>query len=292
MARQEIDLTTPQPNGKMGEPTKSAWTKVNDMTAELYPLAENAMQNTGGNINGTVILTPNGTDTVPSGGGVLPIYSEARVPNVDRILLTGYKFSTGGWETFDWTVYRSVDDNTQGSIRFQGSSNGIFGSGIVFGSSGNDRWGITSVGDFVPASDNSYSIGSASRRASVVFSATGSINTSDARDKTSLKVLSEREINASIQIANEIGLYKFLESVEKNGESARSHVGLTVQKAINILESNGLNPFDYAFICHDEWSYGDESFDKYGFRVDQLNLFITAGINARLKRLEDIILDK
>lgn len=36
MARQEIDLTTPQPNGKMGEPTKAAWQKVNDMTAEIY----------------------------------------------------------------------------------------------------------------------------------------------------------------------------------------------------------------------------------------------------------------
>lgn len=36
MARQEIDLTTPQPNGKMGEPTKVAWGKVNDMTAEIY----------------------------------------------------------------------------------------------------------------------------------------------------------------------------------------------------------------------------------------------------------------
>lgn len=36
MARQEIDLTTPQPDGKMGEPTKAAWQKVNDMTLELY----------------------------------------------------------------------------------------------------------------------------------------------------------------------------------------------------------------------------------------------------------------
>lgn len=36
MARQEIDLTTPQPNGKMGEPTKAAWEKVNDMTAEIF----------------------------------------------------------------------------------------------------------------------------------------------------------------------------------------------------------------------------------------------------------------
>lgn len=36
MARQVIDLTTPQPGGRQGEPTASAWAKVNDMTAELY----------------------------------------------------------------------------------------------------------------------------------------------------------------------------------------------------------------------------------------------------------------
>lgn len=41
MARQEIDLTTPQPGGKMGEPTKAAWEKVNDMTLELYAQVEN-----------------------------------------------------------------------------------------------------------------------------------------------------------------------------------------------------------------------------------------------------------
>ena len=40
MARQEIDLTTPQPNGKMGEPTKSAWEKVNSMTLELYEASD------------------------------------------------------------------------------------------------------------------------------------------------------------------------------------------------------------------------------------------------------------
>lgn len=39
MARQVIDLTTPQPNGKMGEPTKSAWEKTNDNFAELYSIS-------------------------------------------------------------------------------------------------------------------------------------------------------------------------------------------------------------------------------------------------------------
>jgi len=50
MARQEIDLTTPQPNGKMGEPTKSAWEKVNDMTQELYAGLDKSMQFSGKNI--------------------------------------------------------------------------------------------------------------------------------------------------------------------------------------------------------------------------------------------------
>lgn len=57
MARQEIDLTTPQPNGKMGEPTKSAWEKVNDMTAELYPLAEGALPKSGGVVSGDITST-------------------------------------------------------------------------------------------------------------------------------------------------------------------------------------------------------------------------------------------
>lgn len=50
MARQEIDLTTPQPNGKMGEPTKSAWEKVNDMTEELYAGIDSSSQLPGRNM--------------------------------------------------------------------------------------------------------------------------------------------------------------------------------------------------------------------------------------------------
>lgn len=70
MARQEIDLTTPQPNGKMGEPTKSAWNKVNDMTAELYPLATSAVPNSGGTIFGTLTVDlDDGTPAYLATGG-------------------------------------------------------------------------------------------------------------------------------------------------------------------------------------------------------------------------------
>lgn len=61
MARQEIDLTTPQPNGKMGEPTKSAWEKVNDMTLELYagigPESQNKIINSSFQVN--YVAAPN-----------------------------------------------------------------------------------------------------------------------------------------------------------------------------------------------------------------------------------------
>lgn len=81
MARQVIDLTTPQPNGRMGEPTKSAWEKVNDMTAELYPLTEGALQKTGGNVTGTIessariLAAGSGAPNVGSGAAGYGVHS-------------------------------------------------------------------------------------------------------------------------------------------------------------------------------------------------------------------------
>ncbi|UZM14840.1 hypothetical protein LZV00_03345 [Pseudomonas kielensis] len=52
----------------------------------------------------------------------------------------------------------------------------------------------------------------------------------------------------------EIGVYQWLASVEEKGpEAARLHVGMTVQKAMSILEDEGLDPFRYGMICYDEW---------------------------------------
>lgn len=83
MARQEIDLTTPQPNGKMGEPTKSAWEKVNNMTEELYSFynlptsiayAETTSSYTaggaGGNVPGLAVTfqAPAGSFNITFGG--------------------------------------------------------------------------------------------------------------------------------------------------------------------------------------------------------------------------------
>lgn len=64
MARQEIDLTTPQPNGKMGEPTKSAWEKVNDMTEELYAGLNNSTIISYGETTTTFNVTAGGANII------------------------------------------------------------------------------------------------------------------------------------------------------------------------------------------------------------------------------------
>ena len=182
----------------------------------------------------------------------------------------------------------------------------------------------------MPSADNSINLGSSSLRFGTVYAGTGTINTSDAREKTSIAQFTENEISASIQLAQEIGTYQFLDSIETKGDSARVHIGMTVQRAIEIMEVHGLDPFRYGFICFDEW--GDEfkehpaeyeqidipavldedgneiepawyeqgniikeawqeqtqkAGSRFGFRTDQLLMFIARGQEARIANIEN-----
>lgn len=160
---------------------------------------------------------------------------------------------------------------------------------------------------FAPTADNTHSLGDVTGRWSEVFAGNDTINTSDAREKTEIAPFTFDEIEASKQLANEIGTYKFLASIEAKGDSARTHIGLTVQKAIEIMAANNLDPMSYGFICFNSWdeeveaildSEGEavldeneqptyevtkEAGDRYGVRYNQLNQFILAGFNARLE---------
>ncbi|WFR77822.1 tail fiber domain-containing protein [Janthinobacterium rivuli] len=154
-----------------------------------------------------------------------------------------------------------------------------------------------------PTSDNSTGCGAPSNRFSMVYAATGAINTSDARLKTAIRPMDEAEISAAIAIAESVGTYKWLESIQAKGIEARRHVGATVQGIMAIMEQNGLDPFEYGFICFDSWDEeyshrapvdgeggGDvrvrEAGDLYSLRNDQLNLFIACGLMARMAKTE------
>ena len=145
---------------------------------------------------------------------------------------------------------------------------------------------------FLPSPDGSKTLGRSVNRWSVVYAVTGTINTSDAREKTAVLPLTAAEIAAARDLAREIGTYQWLASVaEKGADKARRHVGLTVQRAIEIMESHGLEPMRYGFICYDEWgaSVDGDAGDRYSFRYDQLNLFIARGLEARITALEEAL---
>ena len=203
-----------------------------------------------------------------------------------------------------------------------GSYNLTFGTTASTGSDAVERMRIDKSGNITPGSDNTQTLGSASFRWSEVFAGTGTINTSDAREKTSVRGMTKSEVSAAKDLSKEIGIYQFLAAVEKKGDEARRHVGLTVQRAIEIMAAHGLEPFNYGFICFDAWDdifvehaevlavkaveeseeseaveaveareawteKTREAGDRYAFRYDQLNLFIARGIEARLSDLED-----
>lgn len=192
-----------------------------------------------------------------------------------------------------------------------------------FNVTGGQASGVTGIyfgGHTQPASDNTTTLGSAVFRWSVVYAGTGAINTSDAREKTAVVPLMDAEVRAACRLAREVGGFQFLASIsEKGSQVARRHIGMTVQRAMQVMSEEGLDPLRYAFICRDAWGesrrtepaftrrhpllLSDDGHplmeeiapareivtpagDRYGFRVDQLLLFIARGLAAQQDRIE------
>lgn len=167
-----------------------------------------------------------------------------------------------------------------------------------------DRWNFTSDGSLSPASDNAYPIGSSGSRVTSIFATNGTIQTSDARMKTEVRAMTSQELSAAKEIAKEVGFFKWLERVETEGEMARWHAGITVQRVIEIMEKNGLDAVKYGIVCHDIWDESvnisadpdDESKivetiipagDRYSLRYSELNVFIARGLEQRISELEE-----
>lgn len=196
--------------------------------------------------------------------------------------------------------------NSAGGCMWAESAVLRFGTGMF--SSGTPPVLDVQAGFVTPATDNVTNLGSFNRRWSNVYAATGAIQTSDADHKTPVVPMTANQILAASQLAREIGAYKFLDAVAEKGDAARDHIGMTVQRAIEVLESHQLNPFAHGFICHDEWdeqvidhpAIQDEdgtlvaaayteirpAGSIYSFRADELNYFIARGLAARLDALE------
>lgn len=135
--------------------------------------------------------------------------------------------------------------------------------------------------NILPSTDNSKDLGSAGLRMRTIYAGTGSINTSDAREKTFLSI-EDAERSAALEIKANIRKYKFNDAVALKGDNARIHYGVSAQNVSEIMTSHGLDATQYGFFCYDEWEAeldpeGVEVLpagNRYGIRYDELLTFI------------------
>lgn len=132
-----------------------------------------------------------------------------------------------------------------------GSSAG-FGNQLRFSSNGSEFLILTPAGALLPGTDNTQPLGSGSLRMSTIFAGTGTINTSDQHEKTALRKLNAKERAAAKDLAKEIGVFQWLDAVERKGEDgARLHVGIIAQRVEAIFNAHGLDPWRYGMLCRD-----------------------------------------
>lgn len=215
-----------------------------------------------------------------------------------------------------WFLFRNL-----GSVKASIRAN-VYGSDfMVFATGSNvDRLQLDSL-RLTPTSDNVLTLGTGSLRWSVVYAATGTINTSDEREKVWRGAATEAELRAAKRIAVELGFYQWADAVKEKGDVARFHFGARAQQVWAIMADEGLVdpivdglPGDtpYAFLCFDQWDETPEvpaidevcddegeivvpampakpaipAGDRFGVRVDQLTLFLIAAQEQRIAALE------
>jgi len=189
------------------------------------------------------------------------------------------------------------------------------------GAAPTEKLRITNIGAVRPGADNAQTIGTSSFRWSTVFATTGTINTSDEREKEWRGALTDAELRAARRIAGELGFYRWLDAIAEKGDAARYHFGARAQKVWEIMADEGLvDPIvdglpgvtPYAFLCFDQWDEtpaipprpaqrGEDGSiiapaqlavpavpagNRFGLRVDQLTLFLVAAQEQRLLALE------
>ncbi|MBN7139005.1 hypothetical protein A7A76_07840 [Lysobacter enzymogenes] len=290
MAKQLIVLGTP-PGGADGDTIRAAFDKVNQNFSENYATLGN-------------LVDESGKVTAKSG---LAVTGAATVSN--GLSVTGTTSSTG-----DSTV--GGRSKVAGN-HFNGTTLGMPcvlsapGTSIALRPNGADSTskqavvradGVVTFGyHIVPVVDNSGYCGvPAGGRWEVVCAVTGTINTSDAREKTAVHPLTPAECAAAQQLAGEIGTYQWLQAVQAKGYDARVHVGQTVQRIMQVMQQHGLDPFRYGFVCYDSW--GDEpavvdaegleiqpareAGDRYSLRPDEFSMFLCRGLASRLADVE------
>lgn len=147
----------------------------------------------------------------------------------------------------DGTAIARVAGSVAGGVIFGAETN----HDMILMANASERWRVLTTGPLRPSVDNSYSLGTASFRASVIYAGTGTINTSDARLKTDIRDLSDAEKRAAARCRDLVKAYRFIDAVAEKGDAARIHFGVIAQEVEAAFVEEGLDAWRYGVMCSD-----------------------------------------
>jgi hypothetical protein len=189
--------------------------------------------------------------------GVMPIRDVS-------VRLDNNKFFSGSKADASNQLLLGVD--TSNNTVLECASGGVY----AFRINGVNR-ALLSPTAFTAGADNVQSLGSNAVRWSVVYAATGTINTSDGTTKQQIRDLSDAEKAVALRCKGLLKAFKFNDSVETKTDGARWHFGIVAQDVKAAFEAEDLNAEDYGVFCSDTLEDGSV---RLGVRYDELFAFI------------------
>tara|TARA_R110000744_G_scaffold171460_1_gene289968 strand:- start:145 stop:945 length:801 start_codon:yes stop_codon:yes gene_type:complete len=128
----------------------------------------------------------------------------------------------------------------------------VFTHDLLFGRNNNVELVLGSSA-FRPNTNGTRNLGGGSYRWQQLYSATTTINTSDAISKQDVEEISEAEARVALACKGLMRKFRFIDAVEKKGDDARIHFGIIAQDLQAAFAAEGLDAGRYAMFCSDTW---------------------------------------
>lgn len=188
----------------------------------------------------------------PTTGNVVVSVATANDTSTAGIVSTTTQ-TFGGAKTFSSTLTANGFLSSNTAYNYT-STTSTFGSAFAVSFDISTARAFNIAASFINAgSDNVSSCGSVGVRWTVVYAATGTINTSDANSKQDIADLDDAEKRVAVRIKGLIKKFRFKDAVVKKGDNARIHVGVIAQEVRDAFTAEGLDANRYGLFCSDTW---------------------------------------
>ena len=186
----------------------------------------------------------------------------------------------------DGTLVEYMKDGTTvgviGSQTLAGDSELFIGNGgnigLAFEQTGTDRI-FPCNGSTGAERDAAIDLGSSSARFGNVYRSGSTISTSDRNMKQDIRDLTDAERNVAVAAKGLLKAFRFINTVEAEGDSANIHFGIIAQDLAAAFTAEGLDANDYQVYCADTFTDDDGNEQtRLGICYENLLAFIIAAI--------------